>query len=203
MVPRSTLISICSPLTSTRSRASMLSTTEPLSGTLSTLFHCYPFIWLSDSLRYRMLFRYLGCTEVASLSKEEQANHAFHLALAALLGDRIFNFGVWKYFPIEEAKKLRFPSRRAARSRSPPVSEGNWARLADWPPSCIQLVRIQMISNIHNKSLIHNLKKNRSWLFIVQYFFYVVAMLQSSELWSHSGRSRLILQGMNQFSSRR
>ena len=41
-----------------------------------------------------MLFRYLGCTEVASLTKEEQANHAFHLALAALLGDRIFNFGV-------------------------------------------------------------------------------------------------------------
>ena len=150
MVPRFTLISICSPLTSTRSRASMLSTTEPLSGTLSTLFHCYPFIWLSDSLRYRMLFRYLGCTEVASLSKEEQANHAFHLALAALLGDRIFNFGVRKYLHIEESKKLTFPCRRTACPRSPPVSEGNWARLADWPPSCIQLVRIQMILNIHN-----------------------------------------------------
>ena len=150
MVPRFTLISICSPLTSTRSRASMLSTTEPLSGTLLTLFHCYPFIWLSGSLGYRMLFRYLGCTEVASLSKEEQANHAFHLALAALLGDRIFNFGVWKYFHIEESKQLRFPSRRAARSRSPPVTEGNWARLADWPPSCIQLVRIEMKLNIHN-----------------------------------------------------
>ena len=52
-----------------------------------------------------MLFRYLGCTEVASLSKEEQANHAFHLALAALLGDRIFNFGVRKYFHIEKSKK--------------------------------------------------------------------------------------------------
>ena len=37
--------------------------------------------------------RYLGCTEVGSLAKEEQAGHAFHLALAALLGDRIFNFG--------------------------------------------------------------------------------------------------------------
>ena len=54
-----------------------------------------------------MLFRYLGCTEVASLSKEEQANHAFHLALAALLGDRIFNFGVYKYIHIEEKKKPR------------------------------------------------------------------------------------------------
>ena len=150
MVPRFILISICSPLTSTRSRASMLSTTEPPSGRISTLFHCYPFIWLSDSLRYQMLFRYLGCTEVASLSKEEQANHAFHLALAALLGDRIFNFGVWKYFHIEEAKKIAFPSRGAACPRSPPVSEGNWACLADWPSSCIQLVRIQMILDIRN-----------------------------------------------------
>ena len=150
MVPRSTLISTCSPLTSTRSRASMLSTTEPLSGTLSTLFHCYLYIWLCNSLHYQMLFRYLGCTEVASLSKEEQANHAFHLALAALLGDRIFNFGVRKYLHIEESKKLTFPCRRTACPRSPPVFEGNWARLADWPPSCIQLVRIHMISNIHN-----------------------------------------------------
>ena len=40
--------------------------------------------------------RYLGCTEVGSLAKEEQAGHAFHLALAALLGDRIFNFGQCK-----------------------------------------------------------------------------------------------------------
>ena len=39
------------------------------------------------------MIRYLGCTEVGSLAKEEQAGHAFHLALAALLGDRIFNFG--------------------------------------------------------------------------------------------------------------
>jgi len=45
------------------------------------------------ALYYRASLRYLGCTEVASLTKEEQANHAFHLALAALLGDRIFNFG--------------------------------------------------------------------------------------------------------------
>merc|ERR1719471_2062615 len=45
------------------------------------------------ALYYRASLRYLGCTELASLSKEEQANHAFHLALAALLGDRIFNFG--------------------------------------------------------------------------------------------------------------
>merc|ERR1711963_655974 len=77
------------------------------------------------ALYYRASLRYLGCTEVASLSKEEQANHAFHLALAALLGDRIFNFGVRKYFHIEESKKLTFPCRRTACPRSPPVSEGN------------------------------------------------------------------------------
>ena len=47
---------------------------------------------LSTSQLHAIL-RYLGCTEVGSLAKEEQANHAFHLALAALLGDRIFNFG--------------------------------------------------------------------------------------------------------------
>merc|ERR1712037_954834 len=45
------------------------------------------------ALFYRASLRYLGCTEVGSLAKEEQAGHAFHLALAALLGDRIFNFG--------------------------------------------------------------------------------------------------------------
>ena len=43
-----------------------------------------------------IITRYLGCTEVGSLAKEEQAGHAFHLALAALLGDRIFNFGQCK-----------------------------------------------------------------------------------------------------------
>merc|ERR1712071_664917 len=42
---------------------------------------------------YRASLRYLGCTEVAQLSKEEQAGHAFYLSLAALLGDKIFNFG--------------------------------------------------------------------------------------------------------------
>jgi len=42
---------------------------------------------------YRSSLRYLGCTEVSELTKEEQAKHAFFLALAALLGDKIFNFG--------------------------------------------------------------------------------------------------------------
>jgi len=42
---------------------------------------------------YRASLRYLGCTEVSELAKEEQAKHAFFLSLAALLGDNIFNFG--------------------------------------------------------------------------------------------------------------
>lgn len=42
---------------------------------------------------YRASLRYLGCTEISELSKEEQAKHAFFLSLAALLGDKIFNFG--------------------------------------------------------------------------------------------------------------
>merc|ERR1719228_1660827 len=42
---------------------------------------------------YRASLRYLGCTAISDLSKEEQAKHAFFLSLAALLGDKIFNFG--------------------------------------------------------------------------------------------------------------
>lgn len=42
---------------------------------------------------YRSSLRYLGCTDVSALPKEKQAEHAFFLSLAALLGDNIFNFG--------------------------------------------------------------------------------------------------------------
>jgi len=42
---------------------------------------------------YRSSLRYLGCTDVSALTKEKQAEHAFFLSLAALLGDNIFNFG--------------------------------------------------------------------------------------------------------------
>ena len=37
--------------------------------------------------------RFLGCTETDDMSKEEQAKHAFFLALAALLGEGVYNFG--------------------------------------------------------------------------------------------------------------
>jgi len=42
---------------------------------------------------YRSSLRFLGCTDVDEMSKEEQAKHAFFLSLAALLGDKVFNFG--------------------------------------------------------------------------------------------------------------
>jgi len=42
---------------------------------------------------YRASLRYLGCTEVSELTQEEQAKHAFFLSLAALLGDKVFDFG--------------------------------------------------------------------------------------------------------------
>jgi len=42
---------------------------------------------------YRSSLRFLGCTDISDMSQEEQAKHAFFLSLAALLGDKVFNFG--------------------------------------------------------------------------------------------------------------
>lgn len=42
---------------------------------------------------YSASLKYLGCTDLEDLSKEEQAKHAYYLSLAALLGDKVFNFG--------------------------------------------------------------------------------------------------------------
>jgi len=49
---------------------------------------------------YRASLRYLGCTELSTLSKDERKNQAFHLSLAALLGKDIFNFGELLAHPI-------------------------------------------------------------------------------------------------------
>jgi len=54
---------------------------------------------------YRSSLRFLGCTEVSELTKEEQAKHAFFLALAALLGEKVFNFGELLAHPILQALK--------------------------------------------------------------------------------------------------
>jgi len=42
---------------------------------------------------YRASLRFLGCTDLSSLSAEDKVSQAFHLCLAALLGKDIFNFG--------------------------------------------------------------------------------------------------------------
>ena len=42
---------------------------------------------------YSTSLKYLGCTDLEDLSQEEQAKHAFFLSLAALLGDKVYNFG--------------------------------------------------------------------------------------------------------------
>jgi len=42
---------------------------------------------------YATSLKYLGCTDLEDLSKEEQAKHAFFLSLAALLGEKVYNFG--------------------------------------------------------------------------------------------------------------
>ena len=44
--------------------------------------------------------RFLGCTELSDLSKEDQQSHAFHLSLAALLGKGIYNFGELLAHPV-------------------------------------------------------------------------------------------------------
>jgi len=42
---------------------------------------------------YRASLRYLGCTDIDTLSQEEQRSQAFALGLAALLGEGIYNLG--------------------------------------------------------------------------------------------------------------
>jgi len=54
---------------------------------------------------YRASLRYLGCIELNTLTIEEQRNQAFHLGLAALLGDGIFNLGELLAHPVLESLK--------------------------------------------------------------------------------------------------
>jgi len=42
---------------------------------------------------YRASLRFLGCTDLATLSQQDKVSQAYHLCLAALLGKDIFNFG--------------------------------------------------------------------------------------------------------------
>ena len=55
---------------------------------------------LNTHFFYRANLRFLGCTELSDLSKEDQQSHAFHLSLAALLGKGIYNFGELLAHPV-------------------------------------------------------------------------------------------------------
>jgi 26S proteasome regulatory subunit N9 len=42
---------------------------------------------------YRSALKFLGCTDISTLSLESQQRHAEELTIAALVGDGIYNFG--------------------------------------------------------------------------------------------------------------
>ncbi|XP_044738552.1 26S proteasome non-ATPase regulatory subunit 13 [Chrysoperla carnea] len=54
---------------------------------------------------YRTALRYLGCTDLDTLSIEKQHEHAFFLGLAALLGDGVYNLGELLAHPVLETLK--------------------------------------------------------------------------------------------------
>nr|CAG4634779.1 EOG090X05V9 [Alona affinis] len=54
---------------------------------------------------YRASLRYLGCIDLATLSAAEQKSHAFHLGIAALLGEGIYNLGELLAHPVLESLK--------------------------------------------------------------------------------------------------
>nr|CAG4641685.1 EOG090X05V9 [Eurycercus lamellatus] len=54
---------------------------------------------------YRASLRYLGCIELEALSAVEQRSQAFHLGIAALLGDGIYNLGELLAHPVLESLK--------------------------------------------------------------------------------------------------
>lgn len=49
---------------------------------------------------YRDALRFLGCTDIAEMPKEEQMERAFYLGLAALLGTGVYNFGELLAHPV-------------------------------------------------------------------------------------------------------
>jgi len=54
---------------------------------------------------YRASLRFLGCIELDTLSIAEQRSQAFHLGIAALLGDGIYNLGELLAHPVLESLK--------------------------------------------------------------------------------------------------
>jgi len=54
---------------------------------------------------YRSSLRYLGCTDISTLSTEDKQKNAFFLSLAALLGEGVYNFGELLAHPVLQTLK--------------------------------------------------------------------------------------------------
>ncbi|CAI8044721.1 26S proteasome non-ATPase regulatory subunit 13 [Geodia barretti] len=52
---------------------------------------------------YRDALRYLGCVEITSIAVAEQSERAFHLSLAALLAESVYNFGEILSHPVMDS----------------------------------------------------------------------------------------------------
>jgi len=58
------------------------------------LLHSEMHFLLHDTANYyRSALKFMGCTDIHTLSHEEQRIHAHKLAVAALVSDGIYNFG--------------------------------------------------------------------------------------------------------------
>jgi len=49
---------------------------------------------------YRDALRFLGCMDISEMSQQDQADQAFHLGLAAILGKNVYNFGELLAHPV-------------------------------------------------------------------------------------------------------
>nr|XP_002131243.1 26S proteasome non-ATPase regulatory subunit 13-like [Ciona intestinalis] len=54
---------------------------------------------------YKDALRYLGCTDLDTISVPEQQERAFNLGLAGILGDKVFNFGELLQHPVLDSLK--------------------------------------------------------------------------------------------------
>ena len=58
---------------------------------------------------YRDSLRYLGCINLDDLTPKQKQEHAFHIGLSALLGDKVYNFGELLAHPLLESLKIACP----------------------------------------------------------------------------------------------
>ena len=66
-------------------------------------------VLLKGLLFFRAALKYLGCTDLSSLSAEELRTRAYVLSVAALLGKDVYNFGELLAHPGLKKHFLSFP----------------------------------------------------------------------------------------------